>query len=103
MRQPPRDLDAEAVVAQKDIADAGDQDARRSCGFDLLDAKEEAVAGLAQHTQIFAGIVIEHDGKMNLALVILLDAFDDADLAGQREIQDVAAGLRAQADAVADA
>src|SRR5271170_4507540 len=60
------------------------------------------MAGLPKQPQVFAWIVLHNDGHLNFPLVILLDAFDDADLAGKSDIHDVAAASRAQADAGAD-
>ena len=62
--------------------------------------EEKTMAGLAQHAKILAGIVIQHDGEMHLAFVILLNRFDDGDLAGQSEIEDVAAFAGTQTDQI---
>ncbi len=94
---------AEAVIAQEDISDARDENPRmRHTRFDLLDIEEEAVAGLAQHAQVLAGIVIHHDRHLYLAFVVLLDALDDPDLPGQRDVHNVAALARTQANTIAD-
>ena len=59
--------------------------------FDFLRDKEKAMAGLAQHTHIPPGIVLQHHADVDLAFVVLLDALDERDLPGQRDVEDVAA------------
>ncbi len=59
------------------------------------------MSGLAQHAQIFARIVFEHYGQMELAFIILLDGFDDRRLPGQSQVENVATRAGTQPDAIA--
>ena len=64
--------------------------------------EEEAMARLAQQTEVAARIVVEDERQMNRAFVVLLDGLDDGGLAGQEQIHDVtAARARAKPDASA--
>ena len=67
--EPPRDLDAEAVVAEEDVADARDEDARAaggagaasSSGSTSVEREEEAVAEHARRAEVPARVVLERD------------------------------------------
>jgi hypothetical protein len=98
------DFDAETIVTEKNVADAGDQDALRfdgtrflsffGEGFHFSGREEKSVAGLAHQADVSAGIFVHDDANVRLAFVILLDGFDGGDFAIEREIENVAASAR---------
>ncbi|HEY6392794.1 MAG TPA: hypothetical protein VIX89_16055, partial [Bryobacteraceae bacterium] len=57
--------------------------------------------GLPHHSQVFARIVVEHHGQMQLAFIILFDGFDERSLPSQREVEDIAPRARTQPDSIA--
>src|ERR1700722_9694222 len=97
----PDHFHSESVVAQKDIANAGDQNAGRSKRLHFFGGEKEPMTGLAQHAQILPGIVLQHHSQVKLALVILLDGFDERRSAIQRQIENIAARAGPQPDAIA--
>src|SRR6476620_436282 len=109
----PRHFAAKAVVAQKNVANAGNQYARLghnnsvssfefqvwslelrvwnlgsaklqletvnsklSHRFNLLRRKEEAMAGLTQHSQIAPRIIVKHYRQVGLPFIVLFDCFN---------------------------
>ena len=62
----------------------------RRQGLNFRRIEKETVPRLAKHAEIASGIVFQHDADVILALIILLDAFDDGGLTGQGDIQDIA-------------
>ena len=52
------------------------------------------MAGLPEHTEIFARVVVHNRCEVNPAFVILLDGFDCSDAPGQRNVKDIGAGSR---------
>ena len=100
------DLDAEAVVAEEDVADARPRGraapARRRRPsrqrLDLVGREEEAVPGLARDAEVAARVVLEVDRQVHGALRCPRSiASTTRDPAGQREVEDVAARPRAAA------
>ena len=83
----------ESVVAEEDVADAGNEDGwflhggdlREIIGREWLDffrVEEEAMAGLTKQAHILARVVVENYADVLLAFVILFDAFDGGNLPG---------------------
>src|SRR5271155_388709 len=105
------DCDSETIVTEKNVADSGDQDPLRfdgmrflvffGEGFHFRGREEKTVAGLAHQADVSAGIFVHDDADVQLALVILFDGFNGGDFAIEREIENVAAGVRPQPDAFA--
>ena len=106
-----RHLDAEAIVAKKDVADSRNKNAGFLGNLLLLllcfwkrfnfgRIEEEAMARLPQQTKVAAGIFVENNGDMRLAFVILFDAFNGCDLAAQRQVENVSALSRKEAHAI---
>ena len=103
--------DAEAVVAEEDVADPGHEDAPRGAAarrvggqrLDLRRGEEEAVAEAAGGAEVAAGVVLDRDHEVDGALRVLLDRVHDGDPAVQREVEHVGALPRAQAHAAAAA
>ena len=52
------------------------------------------MAGLPEHPQVLAWVIVKHDGYLNVALLVLLNALDDSNLSRQSDVHDVAAGTR---------
>ena len=75
--------------------------ARRRQRLDLVGREEEPVAGLAALAEVAPRVVVDHDGELDVAVEVLVDALDQRGAAGQREVHDVAAGARAQSHAAA--
>jgi hypothetical protein len=69
--------------------------------LDLLGKEEEAMSGLAESTQIAAGVVIHGDRQIDLALEVLLDRVNRRGHPIEREVEDVGAAARSRQDAVA--
>ena len=76
----------------------------RSCGIafrvrhDLFGREEEAMAGLAHHAEVLAGVVFEHEGEMHGSLGILLHGFDHRGLAREKQVDGVRAPFWMNAD-----
>ena len=93
------DFDAERVVTQEDVADAGDQNARRHIRlvpwlvigqrFDFLGPEEKAVSGLSRQAHVLAGIIFDGHGEINAVFVVLLDRDDGGDLTFHGDVEDV--------------
>jgi uncharacterized protein YgbK (DUF1537 family) len=84
-----RDLDAEAVVAEEDVADPRDEHSRASGRglvlsrqrLDLSEREEEAMARLSTALpEVAAGIVLERHRQVEGPVEVLVDALDDGDL-----------------------
>jgi hypothetical protein len=101
-RQSPGNFDSESVIAQKNVADSGNQNSRSSAADPIVvlaggrgstssSVEEEAVARLPHQADIASRIVVDDDTNMNLAFVVLLDGFDNRRLARERDVHDVAA------------
>jgi hypothetical protein len=60
------------------------------------------MAGLAQRSQIPAGIVVYQDCQVNLVLEILFDGLDGGGFSVQGHIQNVGSAARVEPNAVAD-
>ena len=63
--------------------------------LNLFGREEEAVARLAHHAELPARVVVQHHGKLNLVFEVLLNGFDDGNLAGQRHVHNIGLFLRA--------
>src|SRR5580700_1052282 len=105
------DFDAESVITEENVSNTGDENAcalnlaprtgfSGRQGLDLIGIEEKPMARLSEQSQIPSGIIIEHDANMNLAFVVLLDAFDDGNLPGKCDVHDVTALSRSQANAI---
>ena len=106
-----RYFDAKAVIAEKDVADAGDQNARllrassagfvpRRKRFDFRRIEEKAMARLSQQSQVASRIIVQHDTDMRLAFVVLFHALDGRDLSVQRDVENISAFLGKKTDAI---
>ena len=113
-REPVRERDAEAVIAEEHVADSGDEDPslgdrRPAVGrwpsqhLKLVRREEEPVPGLPRQPKIAARVVVEHDGNRRAPLDILFDRLDDGPLTGERDVEHVSAGVRVQPHARAGA
>ena len=71
------DLDAERIVAQEGCFRYPPQEYAGSFvlldGLDFIDSIEEAMAGLAHHSEIFARIILENQRQLNAVLGIALE------------------------------
>ena len=94
--EPLGERDAEAVVAEEDVADAGDEDPPRRDRLDLLGREEEAVRELRGDAEVAARIVGDRHDEVHGALHVLLDRLDDGEPAREHEVEHVGAGARAQ-------
>ena len=108
------DFHSEAVIAEEDIADAGDENRwllrecfdalcpGRRCGnrFHFGGSEEEPVAWLAHHAEVAARVLVEDHADVLRALVVFLDALNDRHLVPECKIEDVAALPGMQANAI---
>ena len=107
-RQVTHDLDTEAVIPQEDVADSRHKDGCVAHGcssvgsqaFEVVEAEEEAVSGLPQHAEVLAGIVIDEQRHVDDVLVVTLDRLDNGGASVERDVHDVGAPSRMDADAV---
>ena len=107
--EPVGERDAEAVVAEEDVADPGDEDAPGGRGggrvggqrLDLGGGEEEAMAEAAGGAEVAPGVVLDGDHQVDGALRVLLDRVHEGDPAVQRDVEHVGPLPRAQADAAA--
>ena len=60
------------------------------------------MTGKAGRTEIFAGVIEQGDRHVNAILEIMFDGLDDGDLNLEREVHDIAARVRPQANMRAD-
>ena len=107
LRQAPRHLDAEPVVAVEDVADAGDEDAGHrppsgSSSSTSSCSEKEAMARKAVEPEVAAGIVEQGHGDVHAILEIALDRLDHRLLVLQDDVHDVGAALRIEAHTGAD-
>ena len=100
LRQPTDDLAAEGVVAQEDVADAGDERALRHDGRlhrwlqrGELVGLEVEVAALGT-VEVGRRVVVDGDGHERLVVDALEDGLDRGDAAGQEEVHRVGAADR---------
>src|SRR4029077_310478 len=69
--------------------------------FNFAGAVEKSVARLAHETEVFAGVIFEHEREMNARLRILLDRLDDGGFPSECEVHDIGATFRMNTHAVA--
>src|SRR5690242_16211357 len=67
----------------------------------LFQPEKEPVARLSQHSQIAAGIILQHDGDVRLSFVIFLHRFDDGPLPAEHHVENVRAAARTEQHDVA--
>jgi hypothetical protein len=69
--------------------------------FDFFGGEEEAVSGLAQHSEVPARVILEDDRKVEEVIEIAFDGFHDGNFSLQRNVHDVGGFLRPEAHTIA--
>jgi hypothetical protein len=71
--------------------------------FNFFGREEEAVPRLAEHPEVASRIAFNDHGDVAAAIVIFFETFDESDLSGEREVENIAALAGTEAHAGAGA